>query len=87
MMSYRGKGDLQIWNDRKWSSNLLESGFHHGIEKRWVSILPNIWHQAVVPDMNWTVVSFHTAPENELIEERPDPTDGRLIYQRKYSAV
>jgi hypothetical protein len=35
--------------------------------------------------MNWTVVSFHTVPENELVEERPDPTDFRLIHQKRYS--
>ena len=85
MMSYRGRGDFQIWNGKEWCSNLLESGFHCEIEKRWVSIPPNIWHQAVVPETNWIVVSFHTVPENELIEERTDPTDIRLIHQQRYS--
>jgi hypothetical protein len=85
MMSYKGRGDLQIWNGNEWCSNLLESGSHLEIEKKWLSIPPNVWHQAVVPETNWTVISFHTVPENELVEERTDPADSRLIRQRRYS--
>lgn len=84
MMSYRGSGDLQIWTGEGWCSNLLVSDLEARIESRWVSIPPNIWHQAVVPEENWVVVSFHTVPENELIEERPDTTDTELTCQRRY---
>lgn len=85
MMSYRGSGDLQIWDDDQWCSNPLVSDSDVPIEKRWVSILPNTWHQAVVPQENWVVVSFHTASEDKFIEERPGPNDTKLAYQRKYS--
>jgi hypothetical protein len=44
---------------------------------------PNVWHQAVVPAEDWVVVSFHTVPAEELIEERPDATD---LSQRRYLA-
>ena len=84
MMSYRGSGDLQIWAGERWCSNLLVSASNAPIENRWVSIPPNIWHQAVVPETNWVVVSFHTASEDELIEERPDSTDTGLIHQSRY---
>ncbi len=72
MMSYRGTGNLQIWDGDKWCSNILVSDPTEGIGKRWVSISQNIWHQAVVGEENWVVVSFHTVPDSELIEERPD---------------
>jgi hypothetical protein len=92
MMSYRGSGDLQIWTDESvpsnegkgWCSNPLVSDPEARIESRWVSIPPNIWHQAVVPEENWVVVSFHTVAEGELMEERPDAADTELTHQRRY---
>ena len=84
MMSYRGSGDLQIWTGERWCSNPLVSDSEARIGSRWISIPPNIWHQAVVPEENWVVVSFHTVSEDELIEERPDPTDTKLTRQRRY---
>ena len=84
MMSYIGSGDLQIWDGERWCSNFLFSNVNTPIESRWLSIPPNVWHQAVVPKENWVVVSFHTVPEDELIEERPDATDTRLTHRRKY---
>jgi len=84
MMSYRGSGDLQVKTGERWDSNLLVSDQGLGIESKWVSIPPYTWHQAVASKENWIVVSFHTAPEEELIEERPDPTDTQLTRQRLY---
>lgn len=84
MMSYRGSGDLQILTGERWDSNLLISGSGLGIKSKWISIPPNIWHQAVTSKKNWAVVSFHTVPKDELIEERPDPTDTKLTCQRLY---
>lgn len=84
MMSYRGSGDLQVMTDGKWDSNLLVSDPGKRIESRWVSIPPYTWHQAVAAKKNWVVVSFHTASEDELIEERPDPAEPKLTRQRLY---
>jgi hypothetical protein len=84
MMSYKGSGDLQVKTGEKWDSNLLVSDPKKGIESRWVSIPPYTWHQAVTAKENWVVVSFHTAPEDELIEERPGQTDTELTRQRLY---
>ncbi len=84
MMSYKGSGDLQIWTGERWCSNPLVSDSEVPIENRWISISPNIWHRAIVPRENWVVLSFHTAAEDELIEERPDTTDTELTYQRRY---
>jgi len=84
MMSYKGSGDLQTWDGEKWRSNYLISDADAPLESRWLSIPVNIWHQAVVPKDNWVVVSFHTVPEVELIEERPDINDAKIIHQRRY---
>jgi hypothetical protein len=84
MMSYRATGDLQIKADKKWESNLLISDPGEKFGSRWVSIPPYTWHQAVTSQKNWTVVSFHTAPEEELIEERPDSTNTQSTRQRLY---
>ena len=92
MMSYRGSGDLQIWTGegrpsnevRGWRSAPLISDSDAPIENRWISIPPNTWHQAVVPEEDWVVISFHTVPEDELMEERPDTADAQLTYQRRY---
>lgn len=75
MMSYRGSGDLQTRTGQEWHSHYLMSDLSASLEQRWISVPPNTWHQAVVAEENWVVVSFHTAPEHELIEERPDLTD------------
>ena len=54
------------------------------MERRWLSIPVNVWHQAVVLNTDWVVVSFHTVPAEELIEERPDPFDAVLKRRRRY---
>ena len=58
---------------------LLASSPDGPIESRWASIPAGTWHQAVVPDEDGVVVSFHTVPEGELVEERPDPDDPARI--------
>ncbi len=84
MMSFRGTGDLQTGGEGHWKSNLLISNREADLERRWVAIPPNVWHQAVVPDADWAVVSFHTVPAEELIEERPDAADIHRTRQRRY---
>jgi hypothetical protein len=84
MMSYRGSGNLQTLTGGRWRSHPLVSDSEVQIESRWISIPQNIWHQAVVPEENWVVLSFHTVPEDELIEERPEKTNTKLTHQRRY---
>ena len=56
----------------KWKSNILVSDADAPLERRWISIPTNVWHRPVIPnDNDWVVVSFHTVPAEELIEERP----------------
>ena len=84
MMSYKGHGDFQTKPDAKWESNLLESDFDGDVEKRWISIPMNVWHQGLVSDENWIVISFHTAEVSELIEERPEDGDENKLHKKTY---
>ena len=84
MMSYQATGDLQTGGEGKWQSNPLVSEPGAGIELRWISVPSNVWHQAVVADRDWVVVSFHTVQAHELIEERPAAEDSGRTYQRRY---
>lgn len=89
VMSYHGCADLPTCPHEdpraKWDSNLLTSGPQVSWERRWLSIPPKVWHQAVVlPGDNWIVVSFHTVYDNELVEERPDPEVSGGFRQRRY---
>src|SRR5437870_2614095 len=54
----------------------------------WVPIPQNVWHQPVISKgADWVVVSFHTVPAEELIEERPgdvaDSGTKQMVYLRK----
>ncbi len=84
VMSYRGKGDLQTRVGDEWHSHVLIDDPSEPLLSRWASIPPNTWHQAVVSGSHWYVVSFHTVPDHELIEERPSSTDFELTRQRTY---
>jgi hypothetical protein len=86
MMSYRVAGDLQTGGEGKWQCNPLSSDPGACMGRRWISVPPNVWHQAVVADRDWVVVSFHTVADHELIEERPAAEDACRTQQRHYAA-
>ena len=83
MMTFDGTGDMKIdaigtpndvetESEIAWRSHILVSDLSAPFEKRWVSIPQNIWHRPVIPKgADWVVVSFHTVPADELVEERP----------------
>ena len=83
-VSYRGTGDLQVLVGGRWRSHALASGLDAPVQRRWASIPPNTWHQVVVGERNWVVVSFHTATADSLIEERPHPADPESSLRRRY---
>src|SRR6266567_7403252 len=85
MMSFEGSGDLQTGEPGKWQSNVLVSDPVAPLERRWVSIPTNVWHRPVIDaSADWAVVSFHTVPAEELIEERPDDSREAGTRQMKY---
>lgn len=75
MMSWSGDGDFQVHDGKGWESHRLASDPSAPLERRWISIPAETWHQGVVGKQDWLVVSFHTVAAEELIEERPDPAD------------
>jgi hypothetical protein len=75
MFGWSGGGDFQVHDGTRWVSHRLSSDPGAPLEKRWLSIPPDTWHQGIVADEDWVVVSFHTVPKAELVEERPDPQD------------
>jgi quercetin dioxygenase-like cupin family protein len=84
MMSYRGSGNLQVWDGKRWHSHNLISDGVTQLKERWVSIPMNTWHQAIAAKENWIVISFHTVSVDDLIEERPDAANIELVHQKRY---
>jgi hypothetical protein len=85
MMSFEGSGDLQTGEHGEWRANALVSDPDAPLELRWISIPANIWHRPVIDaETDWAVVSFHTVPAEELIEERPDHSSEAGTRQMKY---
>jgi hypothetical protein len=85
MMTFDGSGDMQTGEPSEWQSNVLVSDLDAPLEQRWISIPQNVWHRPVVgADADWTVVSFHTVPAGELIEEKPDDSRQNGTKQMKY---
>jgi hypothetical protein len=87
MMSWKGEGDFQVHDGKTWQPHLMASSRDAPLENRWISIPPNVWHQGVVSAKDWVVVSFHTVPAAELVEERPDASDPLNTHQRRYLEV
>ena len=97
MMTFDGTGDMKIDATRVsndvtaeseivWESNVLVGDPGAALEQRWISILPNVWHRPVIPKgAIWVVVSFHTVPADELIEERPGAKQMLYESERKRS--
>jgi hypothetical protein len=71
VMSYQGSADMRTWDGKRWVTNLLRSETGQRLENRWLSIPTNVWHRPVMGDVDWAVVSFHTASDTALIEELP----------------
>jgi hypothetical protein len=85
MMTFGGSGDMKTGKPGQWESNVLISDPEAPLERRWISIPQNAWHRPVVgADADWTVVSFHTVPAEELIEEKPDDSTKDGTKQMKY---
>lgn len=91
MMSFQGSGDMQMQegssapNNERWQSKILISDSKAPLEKRWISIPRNVWHQPVISkETDWVVVSFHTVPAEELIEERPESSGQERTRQIRY---
>ena len=85
MMAFEGSGDMRTGGPEQLQSNVLISNPNAQMERRWISIPQNVWHRPVVgAETDWVVVSFHTVPAEELIEERPDNRTNDGTKQMRY---
>jgi hypothetical protein len=96
MMTFDGVGDMKLdvkgtpnnvteESQIAWKSNVLVSDQGAPLESRWISIPKNVWHRPVIPKTGeWVVVSFHTVPATELIEERPGAK--QMLYETERNA-
>src|SRR5260370_7494976 len=87
MMSFKGSGDMQTGEPGQWQSNALVSDPEAPLERRWISIPPNVCHRPLAAaDADRVLFSFHTLVADELIEERPDSASEAGTKQTKYLA-
>jgi hypothetical protein len=85
-LSLTGRGEFQVRESGRWIERPLVSEADAPPERRWLSIPPNTWHRLYMGGASWGMISFHTVPARELIEERPlgpegldgGPTERRL---------
>ena len=88
-LSLTGRGEFQLREGGRWESYPLVSDPSAPLERRGVSIPQSTWHRLFVGGANWGMLSFHTVPAEELVEERPsgpDGLDGGPTEQHRYHA-
>ena len=68
-MSLAGEGVFELGIDQPAQFAIANKPLSTPAE-RWVNIPPNTWHQAIAGKTNWVVVTFHTAPDQDIINER-----------------
>ncbi len=83
-LSYRGSGGMRLRMATEWRYHALTFDPAATLEKRWLSIPPNVWHQPVVEEGLWVVVSFHTAAAQDLIVEHQDERDPSQLRRHGY---
>ena len=88
-LSLTGRGEFQLREGGRWESYPLVSDPGAPLERRGVSIPQSTWHRLFVGGANWGMLSFHTVPAEELVEERPigpDGVDGGPTERHRYQA-
>ena len=66
--TYSGEGDTKIFLNNVWESNIRKSTGSK-IDDRWFSVRENTWHEPIAHSCDWITITFHTAKENEIIDE------------------
>jgi hypothetical protein len=69
VLSYRGSGEILTLEGEKWRSHAITSEPGMEVGKRWSSVPEGIWHQPIAGESDWAVVVFHTASQDELVDE------------------
>lgn len=71
LVAFHGTGALLTQEQGEWVSYELSTDRSKEISKRWVSIPENMLHKPVAFAQDWVALSFHTASDEELIDEYP----------------
>jgi len=71
---------MEVWEQGEWRRRPLAPGGAEG----GLSIPVRSWHRPALIDRRWAVVSFHTVPVRELIEETGDPALDEVSAARPY---
>lgn len=80
MFALDSPGAMEVWDGKRWRRHdLLPDPGDPGL-----SIPAYCWHRPARLDDVWAVVSFHTVPPAELIEEIGDPVSGTTQGSRHY---
>ncbi len=69
--TYIGEGDTKILENNIWKSN-VKKNVGSSIDDRWLSVPENTWHQPIALSNDWITITFHTASEDEIIDEYRD---------------
>ena len=81
MFSFDGIGTTQTWVDGAWRILTLDSTK----SEAGLSIPVLVWHRSLATRGDWSIVSFHTASADELVEELGDPERDQIVSHLKYS--
>lgn len=81
MFAFAGEGAMEVWNDDEWALCPLAPSPAPGL-----SIPELTWHRPAQLQHVWGVVSFHTVPADQLIEEVGEPQTGLIDGRRTYVA-
>lgn len=84
-LAYCGVGSVRTRTGSDWHSVSLASDPEAPIEARWASIPAGVWHEWIVGEEELTVLSFHTVPADELVEERPGEGDETGVQEMRYA--
>lgn len=69
VLSFGGSGEIRVFdNEGTWTAS-LGSVRQAPLDERWASVPENMWHQPVAGPDDWAVLAFHTASEEDLIDE------------------
>jgi hypothetical protein len=80
-VALHGAGLFEIYENGVWNSHPISSLG----ENRSVSIPQKTWHRVTIGSEDLTVISFHTVPASELIEEKPvNEEDLTVTHSRRY---
>lgn len=71
-LSLQGSGRFELRQAAGWEAYDLAPGLAAPVGKSWVTIPPNTWHRLFSGAVPWGMISFHTVPSSQLIEERPE---------------